>query len=199
MRGQDRVKPSPRAAKFEFLSGVKNFWWFYAGADGPEDWSAWRLLLSPARPAFAPLGLAGVGCFDAGLPVDGVVGADDATSFLGGDGAAVGVAQDVVLAGAPTGGDAGEQDGGDVADRRVVVSFGVHEPLVFRGGLRVGFAGLGGGGEEGFAQQCVAGLGEPVVVFCLSGLADLGDQAGIGADGGQGVEPVRVADAAGDV
>ena len=42
------------------------------------DWCAWRLLLSPARPAFAPLGLAGVGGFDAGLFVDGVVGADDA-------------------------------------------------------------------------------------------------------------------------
>lgn len=58
------------------------------------DWSAWRLLLSPARPTFASLGLAGVGGLDAGLPVDGVVGADDATSFFGGDGAAVGVAQD---------------------------------------------------------------------------------------------------------
>ena len=127
-----------------------------------------------------------------------MVGADDTTSFLGGDGSTVSVAQHVVLTVAPTGGDAGEQDGGDVADRRLVVSFGVHEPLVFRGELRVGFAGLVGGGEEGFAQQCVAGFGEPVVVFCLSGLADLGDQPGIGADGGQGVEPVRVADAAGD-
>jgi hypothetical protein len=47
-------------------------------------WSAWRLLLSPARPAFAPLGLAGVGGLDAGLPVDGVKGADDATSLFGG-------------------------------------------------------------------------------------------------------------------
>jgi hypothetical protein len=111
--------------------------------------------------------LADVGGLDAGLFVDGVVGAHDATSFLGGDGSAVGVAQDVVLADAPTGGDAGEQDGGDVADRRVVVSFGVHEPLIFRGESRVGFAGLVGGAEEGFAQQCVAGLGEPVVVFCV--------------------------------
>jgi hypothetical protein len=78
------------------------------------------------------------------------------------------------------------------------VSFGVHEPLVFRGELRVGFAGLIGSVEEGFAQQWVAGFGEPVVVFGLSGLVDLGHQPGVGADGGQGVEAVRVADAAGD-
>jgi predicted nucleic acid-binding protein len=35
-------------------------------------------------------------------------------------------------------------------------------------------------------------------VVCLPGLVDLGDQPGIGADGGQTVEPVRVADPAGD-
>ena len=36
------------------------------------------------------------------------------------------------------------------------------------------------------------------MVFCLSGLVDLGLQPGVGADGGQGVETVRVTDAAGD-
>ena len=71
-----------------------------------------------------------------------------------------------------------------MTDRRVVASPGVHEPLVFRGELGVGPAGLVGGAEEGFAQQWVTGFGESVVVFCLSGLVDLGDQAGVGADGG---------------
>jgi hypothetical protein len=33
-----------------------------------------------------------------------------------------------------------------------MVSFGGHEPLVLRGELRVGLAGLVGGGEEGFTQ-----------------------------------------------
>jgi hypothetical protein len=154
--------------------------------------------LFPARPAFAAFGLAGIGGLDRGLLVDRVVDADDSASFLGGDGSAVGVAQDVVLAGAPAGGDAGEQGGGDVAHRRVVVSFGGHEPLVFGGQLRVGLAGLVGRGEEGFPQQWVAGLGESVLVLCLSGLVDLGNKPGIGADGGQGVKSVWVADAAGD-
>jgi hypothetical protein len=105
----------------------------YARVVGPENRSAWRLLLFPARLAFAALGLAGVGGLDAGLLVDCVVSADDLASLFGGDGAAVGVADDVVLPGAPAGRDAGEQRGGDVADRRIVVSFGGHEPLVFRG------------------------------------------------------------------
>src|SRR5271169_1179526 len=105
----------------------------YARIVGPENRSAWRLLLFAARPAFAVLGLSGIGGFDAGLFVDCVVGADDAASFLGCDEATVGVAQVVVLAGAPAGGDPGEQGGGDVADRRIVVSFGGHEPLVFGG------------------------------------------------------------------
>jgi hypothetical protein len=51
----------------EFLSGVKHLRWLYARVGGPEDWSAWRLLLFPARPAFAALRLAGVGGLDAGL------------------------------------------------------------------------------------------------------------------------------------
>ena len=76
------------------------------------SWSAWRLLLFPARPALTSLGLAGVGGLDAGLLVDRVVGADDSASFFGGDGAPVGVAQYVVLAGAPARRDSGEQDGG---------------------------------------------------------------------------------------
>ena len=48
-----------------------------------------------------------------------------------------------------------------MADRRVVVALGVHEPLVLRGQFRVGLAGLVGGGEEGLAQQWVAGLVSP--------------------------------------
>ena len=89
----------------------------YAGVVGPVDWSAWRLLLFPARPAFAALGLSGIGGLDAGLFVDRVVGSDDSAPFLGGDGPAVGVAQNVVVAGAPASGDPGEQGGSDVADR----------------------------------------------------------------------------------
>lgn len=81
------------------------------------NWSAWRLLLFPARPAFAALGLTGVGGVDASLFVDCMAGADDAASLLWGEGAAVSVTQDAVLSGAPAGRDPGEQDGRDVADR----------------------------------------------------------------------------------
>ena len=86
-----RIRAARRIAwpKFEFLTRVKRL---YARVGGSENWSAWRLLWFPARPAFAPFGLSGVGGLDAGLFVDYVVGPDDATSLFGGDGLAVGVA-----------------------------------------------------------------------------------------------------------
>ena len=158
----------------------------------------WWVLLFPACCVFSALGLAGVGGFDAGVFVDGVVGVHDVVSLFGGDGLAVGVAKHVVLAGAPAGGDAGQQGGGDVADRGVVVSLDGHGSFVFRGEVGVGFAGLVSGGEQGFTQELVAGFGQPVLVVCLSGLVEFGDQARVGADRGQGVEAVWVTDAPGD-
>ena len=136
--------------------------------------------------------------FVAGLLVDLVLGFDDVAAFFGGDGTPVGVAQDVVLAGAPAGRDPGEQDGGDVAGRGVVVPVGGHQPLVLRRELGVGSAGGVGGGEQRLAQQWVAGLGQAVLVVGLPGLGHLRDQAGVGADRGQAGEPVRVADPARD-
>lgn len=64
--------------------------------------------------------------------------------------------------------------------------------------MGIDLAGLVGGGEEGFTQQRVAGFGESMLVFGLSGLAELGNETRIGADRGQGMKSVRVADAAGD-
>jgi hypothetical protein len=101
---------------------------------------------------FAVLGLLVVGGVDAGFLGTWVLGHDPA-SFLGGDLAAVGVADEVVLAGPPAGHDAGQQGRGDVADRGVVVSLAGHQPHVLRGELGVGFAGVVGGQEEGFPQQ----------------------------------------------
>src|SRR5687768_5765567 len=111
------------------------------GCGGSGCWSAWRLLLLPARPAFASLGGAGVRGLGPGLAVDGVVVADDLAAFVGGEGAAVGVADRVGLAGAPAGRDPGQQDGGDVADRGVVVPVAGHQPGVLCGQLGVALAG----------------------------------------------------------
>ena len=57
----------------------------------------------------------------------------------------------------------------------------------FRRELGIGLAGLiGGGDEESFAQQRIAGFGQSVLVMCLAGLAEFGDEARVGPDGGQG-------------
>ena len=162
------------------------------------DWSAWRLLLSPARPAFDPLGLAGVGGVDPGLAIDAMVGGDEPAAFVGVDGSAVGVAQQVGLTGAPAGRDAGEQCGRDVAGRRVVVAPSLHESLVLRGQLGVDLAGVICRGVQGFAQQWVAGFGQSVLVMALSGLVEFGDQPGVRADRRQGVEAVWITEASGD-
>src|SRR6266508_2680183 len=83
--------------------------------------SAWRLLVSPARPLFQ-LAAGGDGAaLLADLGRDGVVLGDDLPGLLGADGVAVQVADLVGLAASPAGDDAGAQDGGDVAERGVVV------------------------------------------------------------------------------
>src|SRR4029453_6462682 len=92
-------------------------------------WSAWRLLVSPARSR----GGAGV----AELCGDGVAVGDDRAGLVFVDRTAVDVAQPVGGASAPAGDDAGERGGGGVAERGGVVFAGVaHEPVV-------------GGGEGG--------------------------------------------------
>jgi hypothetical protein len=55
---------------------------------------------------------------------NGVALGDDGSGFGGGHSSAVEVAELVVLAAAPAGGNAGEQGGGDVAQRRDVVFAG---------------------------------------------------------------------------
>ena len=52
-------------------------------------------------------------------------------------------------AGAQTGGDSGEQDRGQRADRGIVVLTGEHEPLVADGQGGVDLAGVVGGDEQG--------------------------------------------------
>src|SRR5690348_8939981 len=94
---------------------------------GPGWWSAWRLLLLPARSALVVLGWTVSGRAGPLGGVDLVVGAHDLAALLGGDRGAVGVAQLVGRGGAPAGGDAGEQDRGEVADRGVVVASGVDQ------------------------------------------------------------------------
>ena len=85
--------------------------------DGPVDWSAWRLLLSPARPSFESLCAAGVGGLDSNLLVDAVVGGDQFSAFVSVDGSAVDIPHFVGLTCAQAGGDTGQQYGGDVAER----------------------------------------------------------------------------------
>lgn len=75
---------------------------------------------------------------------------------------------------------------------------GVHQPHVFRRQLRVDAASHVGGHERGLAQGPVSGLGDPAVVFSLSGLADFGYQPGVGPDRGPAGEPVGVPEPAGD-
>ena len=85
---------------------------------------------------------------------------DDAAALGFGDRGAVDVAQLVGRPGAQAGRDAGEQDGGEVADRRVVVAVPGHQAVVLRGELGIDFAGLIRGGVKRFAYS-----GSPALVI----------------------------------
>ena len=52
---------------------------------------------------------------------DAVAGFHDGSAFGGGDTAAIDVADDVAFVVSPAGSDAGQQGGGEVTDRRVVM------------------------------------------------------------------------------
>ena len=76
-------------------------------------------------------------------------------------------------AGAQTGGDSGEQDRSQRADRGIVVLTGEHEPLVTgQGG--VDLAGVLGGDGTGLAQAAIAGLGRSAVAVGLAGRVGAG-------------------------
>jgi hypothetical protein len=92
-----------------------------------------------------------------------VVLADDSAAFFRGDLCSDGIGDDVGSACQPAGGDPGQPGGRDMAERRVVVPVGGHQPGVFRGAPGIGLAGAVGGGEHRFTQQCVAGLGQAVL------------------------------------
>jgi hypothetical protein len=102
-----------------------------------------------------------------------MVFADDAEALLGGDDAAVGIAQHIVLSGAPAGGNPGQQHARNVADRRVVVTFGVHQPDILRCELRVRSAGVVGGIEQSLPQEWISGLGQAVLVGKSRGVVDI--------------------------
>ena len=123
---------------------------------------------------------------------------DNSLALILGKRSAVHITDLVGLAVSPAGRDAGQQGGGDVAHGRIVVPFGDHQPLVLGGQLRVELARLFGGHPQGFAEQLVAGLGQPCRVVGGAGLVHLRDEPGVGADGGEAGEPVRVAEPGGD-
>ena len=101
-------------------------------------------------------------------------------------------------AGTHTGGDPGDQMGGQMTDRRLVVPVADHQPLVLRRELGIDPAGLVGSGAQHLTQQRIPGLGNRGLDLAHPGLADLGNQTGVRADRGQGREPVRVADPSSD-
>ena len=76
---------------------------------------------------------------------------DDGAAFGFGDRGAVDVAQLVGRPVAHAGGDAGDQHGGQVADRRVVVAVPGHQTVVLRSELGIDFACLIGCGVKHFA------------------------------------------------
>ncbi len=83
---------------------------------------------------------------------DGVAVSDDRSSLGLGDRGAVDILELVAGVGAEAGGDAGEQRGGDVAERGVVVfAFDGHQPVVAGCEGGVDLAGVVGGEEQGFA------------------------------------------------
>ena len=77
---------------------------------------------------------------------------------------------------APAGGDAGQQGGGQVADRRVMVEPAVDdEAVVFGSELGVGVAGLVGDEPDVASQPGVSLFGDPGSGFGTAGLVHLGD------------------------
>jgi hypothetical protein len=89
---------------------------------------------------------------------------DDRSSLAAVDDPAVDVVELVGGLVPPAGDDAGEQGGGDVAQRGVVVFSGLdHEPVVLGGQGGVEAAGLVGADEQGLAQQRVAAFGRSAV------------------------------------
>ena len=102
-------------------------------------------------------------------------------------------------AGAQTGGDSGEQDRSQRADRGIVVLTGEHEPLVADGQGGVDLAGVLGGDEQGLAQAAIAGLGRSAVAVGLAGRVGGRDQSGEGADRGQVGESCWVAESSEDL
>ena len=116
-----------------------------------------------------------------------------------GDGFAVFVSELVELSLAPTGGDPGDEDGRDRAQRRVVVLALDHdESVVALGQRRVDVSGMIGCHVEGLAQAGVTGLGDALAPVHQSGLVDLGHKAGEGAHAGEVGEAVEVARVAQD-
>ncbi len=87
---------------------------------------------------------------------------------------------------APTGGDAGDEDGGDGTEGRVVVfAFDHDESVVALRECRVDVPGVIGGHVERLAQAGVSGLGDALVPRHQSELVDLGHEPGEGAHPGQ--------------
>jgi len=91
----------------------------------------------------------------------GPVVGDDGLGLLGGDGGAVGVAEDIGRASVHDGPGPLGQVGGDHAGRAEVVFAALdHLGVVDAGQLGVLAAGVVGGADQGGAQQLVAGLGD---------------------------------------
>jgi hypothetical protein len=115
-------------------------------------------------------------------------------AFSLGDRFTVFVAELVELSLAPTGGDPGDEDGRDRAERRVVVlALDYDESVVALSQGRVDVAAVIGSQVEGLAQAGVAGLGDALVCRHQPGLVDLGHKAGEGTHTGQIGEAVEVA------
>src|SRR5215468_454454 len=106
---------------------------------------------------------------------------DDRAGLLGGDGAAVGVADDIRGAAAHDGpGPLGEAGGGDAERAEVVFAAFGHLQVVDAGQLGVLLAGGVGGTDQGGAQQRGSGLGHGLALAVgLAGLGGLGNQAGV--------------------
>src|SRR6478672_1825235 len=163
---------------------------FSVGVGRAGRWSAERLLASSARSRCG-----------AGLPDFGghaVALADDGAGFVGADRPSIGIADLIGGLGAPAGGDTGEQCGGDVAQRGVVVLAVDHEAVVFgcQGGVEA--AGLVGADEQRFSQEVIAALGGAAVATGNAGGVQRGHQAAEGAYGRQRLETNDITESAQD-
>jgi hypothetical protein len=128
-----------------------------------------------------------------------VVFGDDRSGLVDGDRCAVNIAELVGLPSSPAGDDPGQERGGDVAERGVVVLACLgQEAVVFGGQGGVDAAGLAGGREQRFAQNGVAAFGRASVSAGQAGRVEDGHQAGEGSGAGEGGEPVWVAEPAQD-